>query len=120
MTTDQPLIVGIRFSRIGKIYHFDASHLPGIRIGDSVVVETSRGWQIGEVASIVKTPQKPSEGSWKQIDRRATPRDLVTRQGWQRKEVEVIAAARQRSSELRLQGIKIVSAEYSFDGARLC
>lgn len=119
MTTDQPLIVGIRFSRIGKIYHFDASHLPGIRIGDSVVVETSRGWQIGEVASIVKTPQKPSEGSWKQIDRRATPRDLVTRQGWQRKEVEVIAAARQRSSELRLQGIKIVSAEYSFDGARL-
>lgn len=119
MTTDQPVIVGVRFSRIGKLYHFDASHLTGVRIGDSVVVETSRGWQIGEVASFVNAPQKPSEGGWKQVDRRATPRDLLARQAWQRKEVEVIVAARQRVTELRLQGIKIVAAEYSFDGVRL-
>lgn len=118
-TTDQPVIVGVRFSRIGKLYHFDASHLPGLRIGDSVVVETSRGWQIGEVASFVKSPQKPAEGSWKQINRRATPQDLLTRQAWQRKEVEVIAIARQRAAELRLAGIKVVAAEYSYDGARL-
>lgn len=117
--TDQPVIVGIRFSRIGKIYYFDASHIAGIRIGDSVVVETSRGWQIGEIAQFVKDPPKPPEGSWKMVDRRATPRDLLLRQSWQKKEVDVIAACRQRAAEIHLSGIKIIAAEYSFDGARL-
>jgi cell fate regulator YaaT (PSP1 superfamily) len=116
---DQPVIVGIRFSRIGKIYFFDASRVQGVRIGDSVVVETSRGWQIGEVTQFVKEAQKPPEGAWKPIDRRATPRDLLLRQSWQSREVEVIAACRQRAAELRLNGIKIIAAEYSFDGVRL-
>lgn len=116
---DQPVIVGIRFSRIGKIYFFDASRVQGVRIGDSVVVETSRGWQIGEVTQFIKEAQKPPEGAWKPIDRRATPRDLLLRQSWQSKEVEVIAACRQRAAELRLNGIKIIAAEYSFDGVRL-
>ena len=116
---DQPVIVGICFSRIGKIYFFDASRVQGVRIGDSVVVETSRGWQIGEVTQFIKEAQKPPEGAWKPIDRRATPRDLLLRQSWQSREVEVIAACRQRAAELRLNGIKIIAAEYSFDGARL-
>lgn len=117
--TDQLVIAGIRFSRIGKIYYFDASLISGLRIGDSVVVETSRGWQIGEVAQFIKESQKPQDGSWKPIDRRASPRDLLLRQSWQRKEVEVIAICRQRATELRLAGIKIISTEYSFDGSRL-
>ncbi len=117
--TDQPVIVGIRFSRIGKIYFFDASRIQGVRIGDPVIVETSRGWQIGEVVQFVSEAQKPPEGSWKPVDRRATPRDLLLRQSWQQKEVEVIAACRHRATEIRLNGIKIIAAEYSFDGSRL-
>ena len=42
-------IVGIRFSKIGKSYYFDASKIADIAIGDFLVVQTSRGWQIGEV-----------------------------------------------------------------------
>ncbi len=115
----EPLVVGIRFSPVGKIYHFDASRVPDLRMGDSVVVETARGWQLGQIAEIVAEPELPPEGEWKQVDRRATPRDLLLRQSWQNREIEVVTACRSRARELNIQGVKIVAAEYSFDGARL-
>ncbi len=114
-----PLIVGIRFSKVGKIYHFDASKVENLRPGEHVVVETSRGWQIGQVVEIVNNPQPPPEGTWKLVDRRATPRDLLTKQIWQNKEPEALITCRKRASELNLQGIKIISAEYGFEGSRL-
>jgi cell fate regulator YaaT (PSP1 superfamily) len=114
-----PHIVGVRFSKVGKIYHFDASAIPDLHNGEPVIVETSRGWQMGSVAEIVENPTPPPDGSWKPVDRRATPRDLLMRQGWQNHEAEVIVSARKRASELNLSGLKIVSSEYSFDGTRL-
>jgi len=114
----EPSVVGVRFSKVGKVYHFSASNEMDIKVGDQVVVETSRGWQLGQVAQILQDPETPPDG-WKSIDRRATPRDLLLRQKWQMKESEVVSACRAKATELRLSGIKIVSAEYSFDGARL-
>ncbi len=113
-----PLIVGIRFAQIGKSYHFDASSLPQIKAGDHVIVETSRGRQLGEVIQIVKEPVAPSEG-WKPIERLATPRDLVLRRMWAQKELEAMIACRERAAQLKLSGVKIVAAEFSFDGTRL-
>ena len=117
--TDSPTIVGVRFTKVGKIYHFDASKLDAVRVGDVIVVETSRGWQLGTVAVKVQDPTAPPEGSWKQVDRLATPRDLLQRQTWQAKEEDVAVLCRNRARELRLQGVKIISAEYSYDGSRL-
>jgi len=113
------LIVGVRFNPIGKIYHFDSGKITDLTLGDYVVVETSRGKQLGQVSQIISDPGNPPEGGWKLIERRATPRDLVTRQSWQSKEPEVVDFARQRSKELRLNGVKIISSEFSFDGNRL-
>ncbi len=118
MTETQPNIVGVRFSKIGKVYHFDANIID-IRIGDSVIVETSRGWQLGQVAQKVAEPELPPEGSWKPVDRRATPRDLLLRQIWQQRESEVVAICKQRAREIGLSYIKVIAAEYSFDGSRL-
>jgi cell fate regulator YaaT (PSP1 superfamily) len=115
----QPFIVGIRFQKVGKVYHFDASRHPDIQPGDFAVVETSRGRQLGEIIQIVADPQKPPEGTWKSIQRKATPRDLVMRQLWQRKELEAMINCRAKSAELKLSGVQIVAAEYSFDGSRL-
>jgi cell fate regulator YaaT (PSP1 superfamily) len=112
-------VVGVRFTKTGKVYHFDAGILHGVQMGDSVVVETSRGWQIGQVALLVENPTTPVEGAWKRVDRLATARDLAMRQMWQKKEVDVIAARKQRVKELSLDGIKIIMAEFSIDGARL-
>ena len=112
-------ILGIRFSKVGKVYHFKATHLDEVKIRDAVVVETSRGWQIGEVAQVLDSPERPPEGGWKSVDRLATPRDLLLRQLWQLRELDVVEACKKRAAEIRIQNIKIVAAEYSFDGARL-
>lgn len=115
----QPVVVGIRFQKVGKVYHFDASKFQGIQTGDFAVVETSRGRQLGEVVQIMDDPQSPPEGNWKPIQRKATPRDLLLRQLWQRKELEAMINCRAKAAELKLQDIKIVAAEFSFDGVRL-
>ena len=121
--TDQthtaPIIVGVRFSKVGKIYHFDARKIEALRLGDVVVVETSRGWQLGEVVVVVDDPVAPPEGTWKTLDRLATPKDLMQRQNWQSKELDVVEIARKRLKELRLQGVKIIFSEYSYDGSKL-
>jgi cell fate regulator YaaT (PSP1 superfamily) len=115
----QPLIVGVRFAQIGKVYHFDATAIPEIQPGDRVIVETTRGRQLGEVTQRIEKPSPPPEGTWKPVERRATPRDLLLRQTWQRKEVEAMVNCRQRAAELKLAGVKIVAADFSFDGTRL-
>lgn len=117
--SEKPNVVGVRFSKTGKVYHFDAGAIQSIGLGDSVVVETSRGWQIGQVALVIDNPLQPPEGAWKKVDRLATVRDLAMRQLWQKKEAEVIASSCQRIKELSLHGIKIIMAEFSIDGARL-
>jgi cell fate regulator YaaT (PSP1 superfamily) len=115
----QPFIVGIRFQKVGKVYHFDASDSRDLQVGDHAVVETSRGRQLGEVVQIVTNPTPPPEGTWKPIHHRATPRDLVMRQIWQKKELEAMINCRAMVAEFRIPGVKIVAAEFTFDGARL-
>jgi cell fate regulator YaaT (PSP1 superfamily) len=116
---EQACIVGVRFSHVGKIYKFDASKTPDLRVNDIVVVETSRGWQLGHVLQVEYEDNKTNRGKRKPIVRRATPRDLLIRQSWQSKENEVITYCRNKVSELGINHLKVVLAEYSFDGKRL-
>jgi len=115
----QTNIVGIRFSKIGKVYHFDATSTPDLVVGESVIVDTLRGRQIGEVIQRIENPPTPPEGTWKPVERRATPADLLLRQTWIQKQTEAMINCRARSAELQLPGVKIIAAEYSFDGSRL-
>ena len=119
MVAMQPNIVGIRFSKIGKVYHFDATPVADLAVGDYVIVDTVRGRQIGDVMQFIPNPPPPAEGTWKPIERKATPADLLLRQTWAQKQTEAMINCRARASELKLVGVKIISAEYSFDGARL-
>ena len=50
---------------------------------------------------------------------KATPRDLLLRQLWQRKSVEAMINCRAKAAEMNIEGVKIVSAEYTIDGKRL-
>ena len=111
----KPIVVGIRFQPVGKIYHFDASGIADILVGDHVIVETSRGKQIGEVAQFVDERSSNGEGSWKPIQRKATPRDLVLRQIWEKKELEATINCRAKKSEMGIEGVKIVASEFTFD-----
>ena len=39
----QPRLVGVRFQRVGKIYHYDAQGFVVLKVGDWVIVDTARG-----------------------------------------------------------------------------
>lgn len=112
-------IVGIRFQKVSKIYHFDASDFRDLDVGDFAVVETSRGRQLGEVVTIMENPISPPDGTWKPIHHIATPRDLLLRQVWQKKELEALIECRTKASEIGIKGVKFVTAEYAFDGTSL-
>lgn len=114
-----PYIVGIRFIKVGKVYHFDASQYRNLRVGDYAIVDTSRGKQLGEIVAIINSDSVSPEGMCKQIVRPANPRDLVLRQIWKRKETEAVMNCRSKTTELGIKGVKIVSAEFSFDGDKL-
>jgi cell fate regulator YaaT (PSP1 superfamily) len=115
----QPFIVGIRFNPIGKTYHFDSSSIKDLTVGEHVIVNTSRGKHLGEVVQILEEKPSPPSGGWKAVERRATPRDLLLRENWQSKQTEAMIECRARAAELNLDGVKIVAAEYNYDGSRL-
>jgi cell fate regulator YaaT (PSP1 superfamily) len=112
-------IVGIRFVKVGKIYHFDASAIEDIKIGDHVIVDTSRGSQIGSVVEFVDPAKLQTDGHWKNIERKATSEDLELRKSWADREALVLEQFKQRVKELRLDAIKIIAAECSFDGKKV-
>ena len=114
-----PNIIGVRFTKIGKIYHFNSNAVQDVTVGEHVIVDTSRGKHLGEVVQLVQeTPSQP-EGGWKSVERRANPRDLLLLQSWQAKQTEAMISCRARASELDLKGVKIIAAEYNYDGSRL-
>jgi cell fate regulator YaaT (PSP1 superfamily) len=118
-TVTGPRIVGIRFQDLGKLYHFDAAGIPDLKVGDQVLVSTSRGRELGEVAGFVEKPPAPPEGAWKGVERRATAQELVERRLWQRRELEAMIECRAKASELGMRHVKIAKAEFSYDGSRL-
>ncbi|NPV55639.1 MAG: stage 0 sporulation family protein [Anaerolineae bacterium] len=118
MDNNSTVIIGIRFTAVGKIYHFNASSYPDIRIGDRVIVETSRGLQIGQVTVIVN-PLPDNIKQIKSIVRIATPKDLLQRQSWQAKEDDVLEYCRERAKHFGIVGGKFAQAEYSFDGSKI-
>ena len=112
-------IVGIRFHGGGKTYHFNASSVPEIKKGEYVIVETSRGQQLGQVVSF-QDPGGKKGRNWKPILRSATSRDLVMRQVWEKKEQKVLEDCRKLAREEKiLEEVKFVSAEFSLEGENL-
>ena len=112
-----PLVVGIQFRENCKIYSFDATGFEDLTRGDYVVVETARGLEVGKV--VVPPREMASvETPLKGIVRKATPWDLVRMDFYRHKEAEALAKARQLARDIGLS-IKLVRAEYDFEGTKL-
>ncbi len=111
-------IVGIRFKRAGKIYYFDPAGID-LEVDEYVVVETSRGEEVGCVviapkqvlASDVTRPLKP-------VLRQAEPEEGERARESEDKEREALAECGKLITELNLS-MKLLSAEYSLDGKHL-
>ncbi len=110
-----PTIVGIKFSEIGKNYYFDASNLEDLKIGDHIIVETSRGWQIGELAEFVDDPKLLKNANYKPVERIANENDLRKKEELERRGEEALQICLDELNNIGLKGVKVISAEYSFD-----
>ncbi len=109
------LVAGVRFQKIGKLYHFDFAAHPGLKQGDYVIVDTRRGRQMGQIMGFTA----PDDGrEARQILRPATPRDLLLRQHWEAQQEDALETCREAASNLRrLSDVKFVAAQYNYDGS---
>jgi len=111
-------IVGIRFKRAGKVYYFDPAGID-LEVNDHVIVETSRGLELGRV---VIAPQQvvasEETGSLKPIVRKAEPDDVKQAEELESKSEEALIECGKLISELQLP-MRLLSAEYNLDGSRL-
>jgi cell fate regulator YaaT (PSP1 superfamily) len=114
-----PRIVGIRFNPAGKIYYFDPTGFQDVRAGEFLVVETSRGEEVGRV---VIPPCDVDESDitkrLKSVRRRATAVDLTQIVFYRQKEQQALARCQEKVAEHNLP-MKVVRAEYNYDGSRL-
>ncbi|MFQ3565564.1 MAG: regulatory iron-sulfur-containing complex subunit RicT [Aggregatilineales bacterium] len=114
----QRLVAGVRFHKVGKLYHFDYSDFPDLQLNDYVIVETTRGRQMGQVMAFA--PAETDGREYKSILRTATPRDLVLRQYWEAQQEEALRVCREKAKQLGgFVDVKFVAAIYNYDGTTL-
>jgi cell fate regulator YaaT (PSP1 superfamily) len=114
----QRTVAGVRFFKVGKLYHFDYSAHPELKIGDYVIVETMRGRQMGQVMGFA--PAESPAREYKPILRPATPRDLVLMQQWEAKQPEILVLVREKAMALDgYEDVKFVAVQYNYDGSLL-
>jgi cell fate regulator YaaT (PSP1 superfamily) len=118
-TAEKTSVVGIRFQKLGKLYHFKVGPHGDIEPGDYVIVETRRGRQLGQVISYIDQRQMHRQKGMRTIERKATPRDLIMKQVWESKELDALIRCREKAAKFGVKDAKFVKAEYSFDGSWL-
>lgn len=110
-------VVGVRFQKLGKLYHFKLNEADEVQPGDHVIVETKRGRQLGQVVAFIDPDKTEKRKGLRPIERKANPRDLVMKQVWEQRELDALITCREKASQLGLKDVKFVKAEYSFDGS---
>ncbi|MDX2160694.1 MAG: regulatory iron-sulfur-containing complex subunit RicT [bacterium] len=111
----QQLVAGIRFHRVGKLYHFDFSQYPDLKLNDYVIVETARGRQMGQVLGFTAPAEDGRD--YKPIVRPASPRDLLLKQYWEAKQDEALIICREKAKDMGgHHGVKFIAALYNYDG----
>ena len=111
-------VIGVRFKSSGRIYYFDPLEF-SFQEGDGVIVETARGQEYGEVAQVamevedtmIVSPLKP-------VVRPASEQDTTMREQNCAKEGDAFRVCQQKIEQHKLD-MRLVSAEYSFNGSKL-
>ncbi len=113
-----PKVAGIRFRKAGKIYYFD-SGTQDVRENDQVIVETSRGIELGEVA-IAEREADDSELilPLKKILRKATEEDLEKDRENRQMEAESLRKCQQLIERHKLE-MKLIGSGYTFDRSKI-
>jgi cell fate regulator YaaT (PSP1 superfamily) len=112
----QRTVAGVRFHRVGKLYHFDYSAFPELKLSDYVIVETARGRQMGQIVSFTAADEDGRD--YKAIMRPATPRDLTLKQHWELQQDEALDQCKAKARQVGgFQEAKFIAAHYNYDGS---
>lgn len=112
-------VVGIRFKPAGKTYYFDPQNLD-IKENDHVIVETSRGIEMGTVV-VESKDLSEDDGFAKQLKdviRIATEEDEQIAAENRKNEKEAFEICAEKIKEHNLE-MKLVEVEYNFDRTKI-
>jgi cell fate regulator YaaT (PSP1 superfamily) len=112
-------VVGVRFRPAGRVYYYDPAGF-ALKTGTWVIVQTSKGLEAARVVIAPKQVEVSELGSegLKPILRLATEDDLRQMLTYKAKEKEALVHCGERIEQHGLP-MKLVEAEYTFDGSRL-
>lgn len=114
-----PKVIGVRFRDVTKVYYFDPHKFTDLKIDDRIIVETSRGTEMGIIVQpIHDVPDNQIKGKLKQVIRKTTPVDLLRAEKYKAQEPMALEKCKELVKKMELP-IKILEAGYSFDGSRL-
>ncbi len=112
------IVVGVVFKEAGKVYYFDPDNID-LKLGDFVVVKTSRGVEFGEV---VMAPGDVSEeeitAPLKKVLRKATKKDEAQLEKNKAKKEEVFEVCEKKIEKHKLS-MKLINVECVFDGSKI-
>ena len=110
-------IVGIQFRNTGKVYYFAPGKLVFAN-GDGAIVETARGLEYAEVVlPNCEVDDSEIKGELKPVVRKATPKDTVNYRINLERRPKAIRDAQAMANKRKLD-MKVVDAEFSFDGSK--
>ncbi len=111
-------VVSIKFRTAGKHYDFSAQALE-LAAGDHVIVETDRGRALGTVVSAPReVPRQSTPDDIKSVQRKANDQDLAQAASFAAREDDAHRYCLRRIQERKLP-MKLVRAEYLFDGSKI-
>ena len=111
-------IVGVKFKKPGKMYYFDPQDLE-LEVGTKVIVETALGDEYGEIMIGNKEIKEENITSpLKKVIRIATDKDTKSYEEYKKKEPDALKKCQEKIEKHGLD-MKLVDAEYKFDGSKL-
>ncbi len=111
-------VVGVKFKDLGKAYYFAPGELE-LKLGDAVIVETSRGLEYGTVSLAAREVEEEEIVSpLKEVVRVATNTDKEQVEKNKKKEKEAFSICQEKIEAHKLE-MNLVDVEYTFDANKI-
>ncbi|HOU50780.1 MAG TPA: regulatory iron-sulfur-containing complex subunit RicT [Smithella sp.] len=111
-------IIGVKFKKEGKIYHFNSSDLI-LHKNDQVIVDTDNGIALGVVVTDVKRcPPEDVPANMKKIIRKVTQEDLQIKEDNERLEREAWSFCQEKIHKREL-AMKLVDVDCLFEKSKI-
>ena len=117
MKDNNKVILGVRFQKTGTLHYMDPLEY-GFRVGDLVIANSKRGVEIGRVVCIKERTEIDKNITIDKIITPATKYDIEKQKEYEKQAKEAVEKCKQMANDLGLN-MKIISAEYTFDGSKL-